>query len=678
MNQVKLIATAFLTCCMVLKVLALPVTGKVNDANAAPLSSSSIYIKGSSKGTTANNEGNFILDLPAGNYTLVCSHVGFTQQEKKITVTDKTEPITFTLFPQKTEYSVTIKANAEDPAYAIIRHAIKVRQAHLNELKAWQVQVYMKGMIKTVAVPNRVLGKKIQPDRNVIDSNGKGIIYFSESLTNFSRELPSTYKEDIVSAKVAGRSNGFGFNSPKAMEVNLYENNVNIEGLNDRGFVSPIGTNALNFYRYQYVGSFYENGLEISKIIIIPKRKYEPLFAGGYINIIEGSWRIQAADLFITKESQIEFVDVFHLQQQMLPLAKGIWLPQQTTFQFTFGALGFKASADFLAVYSDYNLSPVFDRKKFGKVIRTADTSANKKSLEYWETIRPVPLTAEEHLDYLKKDTLEKRYKDPHYIDSLDKRRNKVSFTRLLFTGVDVTHRSKKMRYHYEPLLNDISYNTVEGAVLEFAPRISHYGDTGAYTITPLLHYGFTNKHLQATLGINKSMGANDLHRWNLNLSGGRNMFQINGNNPVDKFDNSISTLRYTSNYMKLYEKTFIVAGAEKRLADGLTGSIDVSWEKRHLPDNVDTVYKWKTREGRYFTPNYPQELPAGYFPDHDAFIGTVKLRYQSGQKYVEYPNRRYSIGSDAPVFNLTYTHGFNHVLGSSVNFDKWRLSDDR
>jgi hypothetical protein len=118
-----------------------------------------------------------------------------------------------------------------------------------------------------------------------------------------------------------------------------------------------------------------------------------------------------------------------------------------------------------------------------------------------------------------------------------------------------------------------------------------------------------------------------------------------------------------------------VEVSATKRLADGLTGTINFSWEKRHLPDNADTVYKWKTREGRYFTPNYPQELPAGYFPDHQAFIGTVKLRYQAGQKYIEYPNRRFSIGSDAPVFNLTYTHGFNNVLGSNVNFDKWKLS---
>src|ERR1700709_2092494 len=108
------------------KALAVPVIGSVLDSNAMPLASSSIYIKGSSKGTTANSEGNFMLDLPAGNYTLVCSHVGFAQEELKITVANNMRPVVFYLSTQKTEFKgVIVKANAEDPAYAIIRHAIK-------------------------------------------------------------------------------------------------------------------------------------------------------------------------------------------------------------------------------------------------------------------------------------------------------------------------------------------------------------------------------------------------------------------------------------------------------------------------------------------------------------------------------------------------------------------------
>ncbi len=476
----------FVSCCFAtLNAYAITLTGSVIDGFSNPLPYSSVYIKGSSKGTTANADGRFTLELEPGKYTIFCTHVGYQSDEKEIEIKDKTADIFFRLYPVKIEMKdVVVKANAEDPAYAIIRQAIKTRPQHLNEVKAWQVEVYMKGIIRTVAVPKSIFGIGVTMNGEVIDSSGKGIIYLSESLTKYSRRLPNTYKEDIVSAKVSGSSQGFGFNSPNQMEVNLYENNITLSGMNSRGFVSPIANNALGFYSYKYEGTFYQNGVEINHIRVIPKRLYEPCFAG-YINIIENSWRIHSIDLVLTKTAQLEIVDSLRLQQQMFPVGQQFWMPQQTTFFASFGALGFKANANFAAVYSDYNLDPVFDKKSFGKVIRTADTSANKKSLAYWETIRPVPLTEEEYSDYRKKDTLEQKYNNPRYLDSLDRKRNRVTPLRTILSGVNITRRSKKMSYSIDPLIEAISYNTVEGLVVNIAPRITHYGDTGSYTITP-------------------------------------------------------------------------------------------------------------------------------------------------------------------------------------------------
>lgn len=360
---------------------AITLTGSVIDGFSNPLPYSSVYIKGSSKGTTANADGRFSLDLTPGKYIIFCTHVGYQSDEKEVEITDKSVDIFFRLYLIKTEMKdVVIKAGAEDPANAIIRQAIKNRPKHLNEVKAWQVDVYIKGIIRTVALPKSIFGIEFKPDGNIVDSSGKGIVYLSESLTKYSRKLPKDYKEDIVSAKVSGRSQGFGFNSPNQMEMNLYENNIALSGMNSRGFVSPIANNAFSFYSYKYEGTFYQNGVEINRIRVIPKRLYEPCFIG-YVNIIENNWRIHSVDLTLTKTAQIELVDSLHIQQQMLPVGTQFWMPQQTAFFASFGALGIKANANFAAVYSDYNIDPVFDKKTFGKVIRTADTSANKNRL---------------------------------------------------------------------------------------------------------------------------------------------------------------------------------------------------------------------------------------------------------------------------------------------------------
>ncbi|HMH21599.1 MAG TPA: carboxypeptidase-like regulatory domain-containing protein, partial [Puia sp.] len=62
------------------------ITGRVTDDKGAVLAYSSVFVKGTTKGVTANNEGKYFLDLDPGSYTLVCQYVGYTRQEKKISI----------------------------------------------------------------------------------------------------------------------------------------------------------------------------------------------------------------------------------------------------------------------------------------------------------------------------------------------------------------------------------------------------------------------------------------------------------------------------------------------------------------------------------------------------------------------------------------------------------------
>jgi hypothetical protein len=649
--------------------------GKVSEANGKPLPYASIYIKGSTRGTTANAEGKYTLALTPGKYTVVCAFVGYAKREAAIEMNAENQGLDFELSVLQTQLSnVVVKAGAEDPAYAIMRKAIKNRKLHQAELKQWQVMVYMKGMIRTLSVPKTIFGIKMDPNRDVIDSSGKGIIYFSESLTRYSRRLPDKYKEEVISAKLSGRSQGFGFNSPKDLEVNLYDNNIALEGLSSRGFISPLNENAFFFYKYKYEGTFYEDGQEISRIKVMPKRKYEPCFSGGYITILEGSFRIHSSQLFLTKESQLQLVDSLELRQQMLPVSKGRWAPQQNHIVASFNVLGIKAMANFEAQYSDYDLDKPLDAVFKGNVVKVIDTAANKKSVAYWDSIRPMPLTAEERLDYLKKDTLERKFQDPKYTDSLDKRSNRFRITKVLGLGGTIVQRKNRMVYTYPGLLQCIQYNTVEGWVANFAPQIRRWGDTGAFRIEPVLRYGFGNKHFNAMLSVSKNFGQNYRKRWGLTVSGGKKVLQINPENPIDPLINTISTLLYKRNFMKIYENTFVTAVARRTLLNGLRLSASVSYERRQPLNNTDTVYSWNKGSERRYTSNYPEELPPGNFETHQAFITTLRLVWQPGAKFIDYPNRRFNIGSDAPLFTASFTKAWKNVFGSDAVFSNWRL----
>jgi TonB-linked SusC/RagA family outer membrane protein len=61
-----------------------PVSGKIQDAQGAPLPGVTVQIKGTKVITTSKTDGGFTISAPSGESTLVITHVGFQQQEVAI------------------------------------------------------------------------------------------------------------------------------------------------------------------------------------------------------------------------------------------------------------------------------------------------------------------------------------------------------------------------------------------------------------------------------------------------------------------------------------------------------------------------------------------------------------------------------------------------------------------
>ncbi|HNH22972.1 MAG TPA: DUF5686 family protein, partial [Ferruginibacter sp.] len=260
--------------------------GTVFTATGDLLPFSSITIKGTSIGASANEKGKYSFTVTPGTYVVVCQHVGYKKQESKVTITKNDEEITFILARQDLDMTEVVVKKGEDPAYAIIRQAIRKRSYYNEQVKAFECDLYSKDMLKLRNLPKKILGRKIsEQDRSDmgVDSAGKGIIYLSESVSRVYSQLPDKLRLEVISSRVSG-SDGFGFTFPTF--ISFYQNNVSVflNQLNPRGFVSPIADNALSIYKYKFLGSFFEDGKEINSIQVIPRRLYEPAFSG-IINI---------------------------------------------------------------------------------------------------------------------------------------------------------------------------------------------------------------------------------------------------------------------------------------------------------------------------------------------------------------------------------------------------------
>ncbi len=653
----------------------------------------SVTIKGTSIGASANNKAKFSFSVLPGIYTVVCQHIGYKTQEKKITVKNEDAEITFIISTQQLDMTeVVVKSGDEDPAYAIIRKAIKKRNFYQEQVKTFECELYTKDLMKLRKLPKKILGRKIA-DEDIkdmgLDSSRKGIFYLSESVAKVYIQLPDKFKMEVLSSRVSG-SDGFGFTFPTF--ISFYQNNVSVflDRLNPRGFVSPIADAAISMYKFKYLGSFYEDGKEINSIQVIPRRTYEPVFSGT-INITDGDWRIHSLDLLLTKTSQLEIVDTLHISQIHVPVGNDIWRVKNQLIYFNFKQFGIDAIGNFVSVYSDYKINPVFAKNRFNNVIVNYDTSSNKKSVAYWDTTRPVPLEPEEKMDYKKKDSLFLVNKDSlqsqSSVDSLNKKQGKLKLYDIFWKGLHRTRYTVNGNHSWgiESLIKGLEYNTVEGLVLNFNPYYEQYIKKikTNFAFEPNARYGFGNTHLTvwADLIFRTRDWETDkkLKRQTWTISGGKRVSQFNKANPITPLSNSISTLLYGNNYMKIYENYFASINFSKRYENGFRFNINALYEDR-LPLENTTDFVIFKKDTLNITPNYPYEKISSQFTRHQAFIISIDMSIKPGQKYIQYPNRKMSLGSNYPTFSVNYTKGIQNIFGSDVNFDKWRfsISDDK
>lgn len=648
------------------------VSGKVFNSQSLPLPFASVLIKGTTIGTTSNSNGEYFLDLAPGDYTIICQYVGYEKREKQLTVGN--EPIVFNFVLKAVTLSlqeIVIKPGGEDPAYEIIRNAIKKRPDYLKQVNAYQCDVYIKGQFKLNDFPKKFMGQRIDLEDG--DSGKNRIVFLSETIAKYSFSQPDKQKVEVISTRVSGQSNGLGFSNPEM--ISFYENNVMLpRRLNPRGFISPIADNALYYYRYKYLGAFVEDGVQVNKIQVIPKRKFEPLFSG-YIQIVENEWRIHSLQLTLTKESQMEFVNRLVIDQIYMPVAKDIWMLQTQNVYPEIKMLGFDAGGYFTTLYSNYTIEPVYKKKFFDRIILRYDTASNKRSQAYWDSVRPVPLLDEEIVDFRKKDSLEKQRLDPKYLDSLDRRQNKLSFLGLVLNGQTFQRRSKNRSFEYDPLLKSISFNTVEGWSAQASGTFTKdWTGRKSLSITPVLRYGFNNKHFNAFF-ISSYRFGNKL-RNSVSLSGGKRIYQFNNDNPIPQIINTFSTLFDGNNFMKIYEARFASIGYSKAIGEGFQIDANVHYQNRYPLENTDSTTFWGKSENKTrYTPNYPTELTSQNLTHHQAFITGFTITYRPGTNYIELPDRTISIGSKYPVMRLGYARGFRNIIGSDIEFDKWHFS---
>lgn len=656
--------------------LSAQITGFVTNKKGEALPFASIYVQGTSTGTTTNVEGDYSLELENGTYRLVFQYVGYKQKIITTTVEGEAVELNVVLEEETIDLqTVEVLANAEDPAYAIIRKAIAKRKYYKELVEEYRCDVYIKGVVKLLDAPEKILGQDVGDFEGSLDSNRQGIIYLSESESKLNFRQPDSYKEVMVSSKVSGNDNGFSFNSARDMDIGFYDNH----SLFGRNIISPIANTALQYYRYKLHGTFYdEEGRLINKIEIIPKRSEDPVFRG-FIYIVEGLWNIQSVNVYLTGTAmKLPAFDTLFVEQIHVPIKDpDIWRLFSQTYKFKGGALGFKFGGSFTGVYTNYDLNPPFEDGFFGNEVLKVEKEANEKDWNYWDTIRPIPLTNEEETDYFRKDSIREIRESKEFLDSIDARKNKFKLGNFFF-GYTYNNSYERRSLSVNSPLTSVQFNTVQGFFgdLRLSYRKNFDKERRRWLrVSTHLNYGFSEKKFRNTWAVTYNFNRINFAR--MTLSGGTQTAQYNDGQPVSETLNTFYSLVFRRNYIKIYEKTFFRFQYRQEIANGLFLTAFTEFAKRSPLQN-NSNYSYFYKDSREFITNFPNNAAASntgaYLENKAATVG-LSLRFRWRQKYLSYPEQKYIIGSKLPGLWLHYRRGFdfgskNNTFRSDVDFD--------
>jgi len=635
------------------------IKGTVVDEKGTPLPFVNIFLENSYTATTSNDLGKYELNVKStGKHTILFQYLGY--KTKKVTV--EADKFPYVLDVNLEEENITLNEVVinpkNNPANEIIKNAIAARKENSEQTDRYQADFYSRGILRIKDAPKTILGQKLDIFDEVLDSTRSGILYLSETVSRITFQKPDKMKETIIASKVSGDDNGFSFNNAASVNFDFYENYIELQV----NVISPIASNAFNYYKYKLEGTFFdENQHQINKIKVTPRRDSEPSMEG-YIYIVDDTWAIYAVDLSIKgNQMQTPAINLLSIKQNFIyNNTSKIWVKNNQTLDFEVGIFGIKASGRFTYVYTNFEFPSKFEKKTFTNEVLTFEKEANKKGDEFWNTIRPVPLTEEESNDYVKKDELQTKKKSKTYLDSIDKKRNKYKPWSVI-TGYKYNNSFKNWSANYDGLLLGIGFNTVQGynSSTGISFTKSNPEERTFTTIGSNFNYGLAEDRFRATGYITRRF--DNITNLQVSLTGGNSIEQFNPSNPISRIVNSISTSFFKNNYMKLYDKTFARVNYQQEVFNGflLYGNVEYSRRKQLFNNTEKSI----VRNEKGFTSNNPLaplDFTTPFFETHQLATATLSARISFGQQYWTRPDGKFNIRNENfPTLFVGFEKGF-------------------
>ena len=312
----------------------------------------------------------------------------------------------------------------------------------------------------------------------------------------------------------------------------------------------------------------------------------------------------------------------------------------------------------------------------------TVDSAANQRDTAFWKMARPVPLNPEELKSYQEKEM--RLSAAPQQKDTAKTQRNakvKSPFLRTtgkVLWGTNIKLGKKGGTLEYRGLKpSKLGFNTVDGFFV--GQKLTYYKDLtknqreSRLTVTPEAVWAINRKAVM--WDVDASLTYSPMRRGTARLRFGQITDDFSNFRSIHPFENTISSLFFRRNYLKLYGNNFVEVNNTIDIVNGLQLNVGVKYARRVMLGN-SSDYSFFYRDSREYTSNVPVNAKIDApIPDHTGAIFTLNFNYTPRYYYrVDRNNRKRYVKSDFPTFFGTWQKGVSGLLGSDSNFDQMTL----
>ncbi len=641
----------------------------VDEETGDTIPKTGVQYKNSNISTACDKNGFFTIERRNDEY-LTFSAVGYktlsiligpnTPSEMRITLKSETKRLNeVTIKAKRGKYS-----RKNNPAVELMKRVIAAKKrTDLSNHDYYQFNKYQK---LTFAIndisPAQLENEKTQKKQWLINQievcqyNNKLILPLSvdETVTqNLFRKDPKNEKTIVLGQNTTGVNDliqtGDVLNTvikDVFTDVDIYDDQIR---LLQYPFTSPIGKDAIDFYRFYIVDTLYVDNDECYHLQFVPNNQQDFGFRGELWVLTDTTLHVKKCKLTLPKKTDVNFTDNLSILQEYTKLPNGEWA--LTTDDMIVEMSVVKFMTKFIVIrttrMSNYAFNKIPDREFKGKAKIKYDPNSKMRDDDFWATNRMVHLTNGES-------------SMSSFITGLS---NTKGFKYILF-GLkalieNFVETGKKSYVDIGPINTMISTNFIDGLRTRLSAQTTanlspHFFLSGYYARGWKSHKDYYKGQL--TYSFNKK----EYMPWEFPKRTITFTSTYDVCSPSDKFmptdkDNVFTAFKWTEvDKMMFYNRQELAFEYEQY------------W-------GLKTTVKLKTEENEACGSLYFKPL-ATYGGASVNRIRTTEasfqLRYSPGETYVNTKQRRLRVNFDPPVFTISHTVGVKGVFGGDYDYN--------